>query len=319
MAKAASLDIEEARSRKNILPVFRFLQNRKAALGVGIVLFFVITAILTPILRPGDPSDFVAQGNRPPTVQYPLGTMPFGEDALAQLMWGARTSLSIGFATGFVATIISVLIGMSAGYFRGLANDILSLLINIFLVMPGLPLAIILAAYLPPGPVTLVSVLSLTGWAWGARVLRSQVLSLREKDFVAAALVSGENHARIIFFEILPNMISLVIANIIGSTIYAIGAEVALEFLGLGNVSTASWGSILFWARNSTAMMRGAWWQFMPAGLCVALIGFALTLINNALDEVTNPRLRTETEITNVLRKYHIKQGRSTPVFKNHD
>ena len=319
MAETTSLEVEKSRPRKSTLPVFSLLRNGKAALGVGIVLFFVLMAVLAPVLRPGDPSDFVAQGNRPPTMQYPLGTMPFGEDALAQLLWGARTSLSIGFATGLLATIISIVIGMSAGYFRGWANDILSLLINIFLVMPGLPLAIILAAYLPPGPVTLISVLSLTGWAWGARVLRSQVLSLREIDFVAAALVSGESHARIIFSEILPNMISLVVSNIIGSTIYAIGAEVALEFLGLGNVSAASWGSILFWARNSTALMRGAWWQFMPAGLCVALIGFALTLINNALDEVTNPRLRTETEITNVLRKYHIKQGRSTPVIQSKD
>ncbi len=204
---------------------------------------------------------------------------------------------------------------MSAGYFRGWVNDALSLFINVFLVMPGLPLAIILAAYLPAGNLTLVGVLSLTGWAWGAWVLRSQVLSLREKDFVAAALVSGESHMHIIFSEIFPNMVSLVVSNIIGATVYGIGAEVALEFLGLGNVSAVSWGSILFWACNSNAMMRNAWWQFMPAGLCVAIVGFALTLVNNAIDEVTNPRLRSELELANVLRKYHVKTGRSTPVI----
>jgi peptide/nickel transport system permease protein len=174
-----------------------------------------------------------------------------------------------------------------------------------------------MAAYLPPGPLSIITVLSISGWAWGARVMRAQTLSLREKDFVAAALVSGESHLRIIFFDILPNMISLVVANIIGSTIYAIGAEVGLEFLGLGNISKVSWGSILYWARNTAALPRGAWWVFLPAGLCVALTGFALSMINFSLDEITNPRLRKETTSKHGLRKIFVGSGQPTPVIRN--
>jgi len=319
MVETINIERVKSQSHRNDVWILRIIHNAKAMVGVSILFLFIIFAVLAPILTPGDPGNFVARGSLPPSSQYLLGTGPYGENELAQILWGGRTSLEIGFATGLVATFLSVLIGLSAGYFRGLANDLLSLLINIFLVMPGLPLAIILAAYLPSGPVTMVGVLSITGWAWGARVFRSQVLSLREKDFVAAALVSGESHFHIIFSEIFPNMVSLVVSNIIGATVYGIGAEVALEFLGLGNSTSVSWGTILFWAENTTALMRNAWWQFLPAGLCVGLVGFALTMINSSIDQVTNPRLRSESESAHVLRKYKVRPGRSTPVISSYE
>ncbi len=295
----------------------RLLQNWRADVGLGIMLFLITLALLAPVLAPGDPNTFVDRGNLPPSAEHLLGTTSFGQDGFAQLIWGARTSLGIGFATGVVITFLSVLIGMASGYSTGLLSDILSLFTNIFLVIPGLPLAIVMAAYLPPGPISIITVLSISGWAWGARVMRAQTLSLREKDFVAAALVSGESHLRIIFYEILPNMVSLVVANIIGSTIYAISAEVGLEFLGLGNISNVSWGSILFWARSTAALPRGAWWVFLPAGLCVALTGFALALINFALDEITNPRLRKETESKHGPRNVATGPGQPTPVIRS--
>ena len=301
---------------KRTLWISRLLRDWRADLGIGIILFFIIMALLSPVLAPGNPNYFVDAGNLPPSAKHILGTMSLGQEGYAQLIWGARMSLGIGFTTGLVITFLSVAIGMITGYASGLLSDVLSVLTNVFLVIPGLCLAIVMAAYLPSGPLSIIVVLSISGWPWGARVLRAQTLSLREKDFVAAALVSGESHLHIIFFDILPNMISLVVANVIGSTIYAIGAEVGLEFLGLGNISSVSWGSILYWARATSALPRGAWWQFLPAGLCVALIGFALALTNFALDEVSNPRLRKEMGSKHGLR-FAAGPGQPTPVVRS--
>src|SRR5439155_17837866 len=141
-------------------------------------------------------------------------------------------------------------------------------------------------------PVRIVVVLTLAGWAWCARVFRAETLTMRRKDFVAAAALAGEPAWRIILVEILPNMASLVAASFIGTTIYAIGAAVGLEFLGLGDLGRVSWGTNLYWASNDSALLTGAWWTFVPTGACVALVGFSLTLISFALDEIGNPRLR---------------------------
>src|SRR4029078_85974 len=171
------------------------------------------------------------------------------------------------------------------------ADGTLSVLINVFLVIPGLPLAIVLAADLPPGPGSIALVLSFAGWAWSARVFRAQALTLRNREFIQAAIVSGEGSLRVVFIELLPNMASLVASAFIGTTVYAIGAEVGLEFLGLGDPGSVTWGTNLYWASNDSALLTGAWWTFVPTGFCVALVGFALTMLNYAIDEVTNPRL----------------------------
>ena len=174
---------------------------------------------------------------------------------------------------------LGALIGGAAGYFGGWIDDLLSLGTNLFLVLPGLPLMVVLAAYLPPGPLSIALVLSLTGWAWNARVFRAQVLSLRQRDFVAAARLAGASHMEILFVEILPNLFSLLGSTFIGALIYAIGAQVGLEFLGLGDIGSISWGSNLYWASNDAALLTGSWWTFIPTGLCIAILGFALTLM----------------------------------------
>jgi peptide/nickel transport system permease protein len=155
-----------------------------------------------------------------------------------------------------------------------------------------------------------------TGWAWTARVIRSQALALRERDFVHAAVVSGESHWRIILWEILPNMSSLLASSFIGAAIYAIGAEVGLEFLGLGDVSQVTWGTNLYWAQNDSALVTHSWWTFVPTGLAVALVGFALALLSNALDEMGNPRLRGEDAFLKRLRGYGLRLGTATPVIR---
>jgi peptide/nickel transport system permease protein len=205
---------------------------------------------------------------------------------------------------------------MTSGYKPGAIDGVLNMFTNVFLLIPGLPLLITLASFLPPGTVTVILVLTFTGWAWPARVFRSQVLSLREKDFVSASVVSGESTPYIIFSEILPNMLSLVVSSFFGSTAYAIAADAGLAYLGFEDVNTVSWGTMLFWASNNSALLQEAWWTFVPPGLCIALVSFATTMLIYAMDEVTNPRLRSEKEIISVLKRFHITSKRSTPVVR---
>jgi peptide/nickel transport system permease protein len=268
----------------------RLVRNRKAAVGLAILALFAIVAILGPLVA-ADPGALVGAPHQPPSADHWLGTDGRGHDVLAQTIAGARTTLAVGLAVGLAVTLIGALVGATAGYFGGWVDEALSLLVNVFLIIPGLPLAVVLAAWLPPGPTTIALVLVLTGWAWNARVVRSQTLALRAKDFVRAAIVGGERGLRVIAVEILPNMLSLLASCFIGATVYAIGAQVGLEFLGLGDVSEVTWGTNLYWASNDSALLTGSWWMFVPTGLCIALVGFALVLVNFAIDEISNPRL----------------------------
>jgi ABC-type dipeptide/oligopeptide/nickel transport system ATPase component/ABC-type dipeptide/oligopeptide/nickel transport system permease subunit len=268
------------------------LRNRKATLGVGILVLFATLALLAPVLAPGDPTAITDAGSRPPSGGHLLGTTAKGQDVLALTLWGARSSLFVGFIVGLAATLVGVTVGLAAAYFGKVTDDVLSLATNVFLLLPGLPLLVVLAAFLPPGTGTVIVVLVITGWAGAARVLRSLALSISAKDFVAAATVTGEGAGWIMFREILPNMASIVMSTLLGGVIFGIGSQAGLEFLGLGDVSVVSWGTNLYWASNDGALMVGAWWAFLPSGLCIALVAFGLALLNYAVDEVTNPRLR---------------------------
>jgi peptide/nickel transport system permease protein len=290
-------------------------RDRRAAAGLALLALFVLIALVGPLVA-GDPDALVGIPHQPPSAAHWLGTTGQGQDVLAQTVSGTALSLAIGFGVGVAVVLTGALVGVTAAWAGGAVDAALSLLVNVFLVIPGLPLAIVLAAYLPAGPLSVGLVLVLTGWAWNARVLRAQALALRERDFVAAAVVSGEGAFRIVTREILPNMTSLLVAQVIGSTTYAIGAQVGLEFLGLGDVSSFTWGTNLYWATNDSALLTGAWWTYVPAGLCVALVGFALTLLNSAFDELTNPRLAAERGWRAWLARAGLAPGRSTPVVR---
>ena len=295
--------------------VGRLLENKKATVGLFVVVGFTLLAVVAPWLV-RDPSEFLAVPLQPPSSEFWLGTTGQGQDVFAQTLVGARTSLAIGFFVGVTVIVIGTSVGLAAGYYGRRIDDLLTLLINVFLILPGLPLAVVIAAYLPPGPVTLAFVLIITGWSWHARVIRAQTLSLRHKDFVSAAIVAGESNLRTMFFEILPNMASLIVSGFIGATVYAILAQVGLEFLGLGDVSQVTWGTNLYWAANNAALLTESWWTIVPTGLAIALVGFALVMINFAIDEVTNPRLKVEGHFTRVLKDANVRPGISTPVVK---
>lgn len=293
-------------------------RDAKARLGAVVLAGFVIVAAFGPLFA-GDPQALVGIPLQPPSLHHLLGTTGQGQDVLAQLVVGTRVSLLIGFGVGIAVVLIGALVGVTAGFYGGRVDGLLSLLFNVFLVIPGLPLAIVIAAYLPTGSFTLALVLVVTGWAWNARVIRAQTLSLRQRDFVAAVIVMGESDLRIIIGEILPTMTSLLVAQVIGSTIYAIGAQVGLEFLGLGDVSAVTWGTNLYWAQNDSALLTGAWWTFAPTGLCVALVGFGLSMLNSGFDEISNPRLQLERVWREHLERRGMKPARSTPVVRDRD
>lgn len=269
------------------------LRNRKAAVGAVMLVGFVVMLVFGPLFAQ-DPAAFVAAPHQPPSAAHWLGTNGQGQDVLAQTLVGGRVTLTVAVFVGLSVTVIGALAGTTAAYFGGWVDDLLGLAFNVLLIIPGLPLAVVLSAYLPAGPMTIAAVLIATGWAWNARVLRAQALSLRKRDFVSAAIVTGEPAWRIVVFELLPNMIPLFVSCFIGATVYALGAQVGLEFLGLGDIGEVTWGTALYWATNDAALLIGSWWIFLPPGLCVAGVGFALVMLNFAIDELSNPVLRAE-------------------------
>ncbi len=216
-----------------------------------------------------------------------------GQDVLSQLLVGIRMTLELALLVGVIATALSVIVGVSAAVLGGVWDEVLSLITNVFLVIPALPLLIVLLGYLSSqGQLSTIIVLAALGWPWGARVIRAQTLTIRNRDFIAASRESGEKTWRIITFEIIPNEISLIAANFVNTVLYAIGASVALAFAGLTNLDSWSLGTVLYWAQSNNALASGAWWWWIPPGLAVALIGTSLVLLNSGIDEFGNPRLR---------------------------
>jgi peptide/nickel transport system permease protein len=273
----------------------RIANNRKVLIGLSIVIFFALIAIFGPVFIHTDPGAPGPDQLQAPSAAHWLGTTQLGQDVLVQAIIGTRLSMVMGFVIGALTMMISVIVGLVSGYFGGWIDEVLSLITNVFLVLPTLPLAILLAAFIAyKGPLTIGVVLTVTGWSWGARVMRSQTLLMRNIDNVDAARSSGETSFRIIFYEIFPNEIAIVASQFLGTIIYAILAETGLEFLGLGNINSISWGTMLYLANNGDALALGSWWWFLVPGLCIAILGAGLALINFGIDEIANPKLRAE-------------------------
>ena len=267
--------------------------NRKAVAGVLLLAFFLVLAIFPGQIAPysGTAEDF-GRGLGPSSAHW-FGTTAYGQDVLSQLISGTRQSIIIAFAVGGLATAIAVLVGVSAAYLGGVADGVLSLITDVILVIPIFPLIIVIAAYeRNSGLFTLVVVLGALGWSYGARQLRSQTLSLRSRDFLEAARVRGERRFYVIVFEIIPTMTSLIVASFLGAALYAVLFAAGLQFIGLGDPNSQSWGTMLYWAENNEALGAGmVYWAIMP-GVCVALLGAAFALLNYAFDEISNPALR---------------------------
>jgi peptide/nickel transport system permease protein len=268
------------------------LRSKKVVAGLCIVVFFVLLGLIGPFFV-ANPSIGSKALLAPPSLSHLLGTTQTGQDVFAQLVVGTRVSLAVGVISALLATLIAIAIGLSSALLGGLWDELLSMFTNVFLVIPALPLVIVLAGYLHgAGTLAVALVISITGWSWTARILRAQTLSLRQRDYVLAARAAGESTTRIITFEILPNEVPLIAAQFLITVLYAILTQAGLAFLGVGSVTTWSWGTMLYWAENAEALSLGAWWWFVPPGLALALLGTGLALLNFGIDEYANPRLR---------------------------
>ncbi len=269
------------------------LSNHKATAGALLLLIFIFFAAFPGVVAHDNPQAEIYARAAAPSAKHLLGTTTYGQDIFSQLIWSTRESLLIAVIAGALATVLSVLIGVSAAYLGGTTDSALSLFTDVFLVIPAFPLIVVIAAYAKNGGDTiLIAVLVVTGWSYGARQLRAQALSLRNRDFLVAARLRGERRWRIIVFEILPTMTSLIVANFLGAALYSVLAAAGLQFIGLGNPNTMSWGTMLYWAQNNEALQIGTpLWAVMP-GVALALLGGAFSLLNYAFDEIGNPALR---------------------------
>ncbi|WP_350347451.1 ABC transporter permease [Agromyces sp. G08B096] len=295
------------------------LPQRSGKLIAGLVIVGAIVAfgLFGPMIAQ-PPRDSSNPALLPPNSEHWLGTTKLGYDVFAQLAWGTQGSLFVGLVAGVVALLLAIVFGVLAGYFGGVLDEVLTLFTNIMLVIPGLPLVMVIAAYVQNteglGPLARSSllvalVLGVTGWAGSAVVLRAQAKSLRTREYVAAARVAGEQPMRVIFVEILPNLVPLLAAQFIFGIIFAVLGEAGLSYLGLGPTGSITLGTMLNDAQTGQAVGTGAWWWFVPPGLVIALLGAGLSLINFAIDEVVNPKLRIAPQAARNQRKAE-KAGR---------
>ena len=272
------------------------LRNPKSLTGIAMLAFVVVIALIAPLISVAHPNDFnlLATGLSP-TWNHLFGTTDQGSDIFSQVVMGARRSLLLGAAAAALATFFAAFLGITAAYCGGFVDDAISVLINVCLVIPAIPLLVVISGYLDDRSMgTMIVILAVVLWAFEARILRGQALSLTNRDFIQAAKASGESTMRIVFGELVPNMVSRIAAAFVLVFYIALLTDAGLEFLGLGDMSKTSWGVTLYWAQTNSTVLQGEWWPFFFPGAALAFTVLGLVLLLTGIDEVSNPRLRTE-------------------------
>jgi peptide/nickel transport system permease protein len=270
------------------------LRNNKLRVGLIIILFFLVLTVVGPLLTDYSPYDYVnPAGAQPPSSEHWLGTTMFGQDVFTQFVQGLKATFLVGAVGGGLGTLIGVVVGFTAGYRGGIVDEVLNVLTNIVLVIPTLAILLIIAAYLEVRGIMAESVfIGFTAWPWAARAIRAQTFSLRCRDFVDLAKLSGMSAWKIIFTEIAPNMMSYLLLVFILQFGGAILNAATLDFIGLGPTNAISLGLMMNNAVLWGALLLGVWWWFVPPGLAITAIVGALYVTNVGLDEVFNPKLR---------------------------
>jgi peptide/nickel transport system permease protein len=284
------------RARRSRMPgwLSLLLSNPKSRIGIVLVGFVVIVALIAPWISVDNPTDFnIFATRQAPSWNHLFGTTDQGSDIFSQVVLGARRSLILGFLAALLATTLAATLGILAAYSGGVIDEVVNFMTNVFLVIPTIPLLVVISGYLKArGMMTMVLVLGLTLWAFEARILRGQALSLKNRDFVHAAKVSGESTWRIVFGELMPNMISRIAAAFVLVFYIALLVDAGLEFLGLGDTTHVSWGMTLYWAQVNSSVLQGEWWPFLFPGMALVLTVVGLVFLLAGIDEVSNPRLR---------------------------
>ncbi len=279
-------------SRREIL--YFALRTKKVMIGGAIVLFFLVLALVGPTLRPGDPDALVGPLGVAPSTDWWFGTTSFGQDVFAQFVYGLGATFLVGLLGGGLASIIGMTIGFIAGYRGGVVDEVLSMLTNVVLVIPTLAILLVAAVYLSARGVVVEAVfIGLTSWPWAARAIRAQTFSLKSREFVDLARLSGVRSTRVIFGEIAPNMSSYLFLTFILLFGGAILLAATLDFIGLGPTSGTSLGLMMYNSVAWSALQLGLWWWFIPPGVAITAIVGALYVTNVGLDEIFNPTLRT--------------------------
>jgi peptide/nickel transport system permease protein len=263
--------------------------------GIGVLALTIFVAIFGNLIAPYDPYASSTDVLASPSWSHILGTTENGSDVFSQLLVGTRVSVIVGFAAALISAVLGSVVGLAGGYFGGWTDRILDATENWFLVIPTLPLMIVLARVLNPSLTVLIAVIGLTSWAGTGRIVRAQVLTLRERAFVERARALGAGDTYIIRTHILPNTLPLIFANTVLIVAVAILSEAALAFLGLGDPTQISWGTMLENAFSSGAPSAGAWWYVVPPGLCITILVLAVSMLGFLFEEYINPRLRETT------------------------
>ena len=270
-----------------------FRKNRSGMLGLGILVFFVLMALLAPLLFPKTMLD-VTQATgvpfSPPSLQFPLGTDDSGRSVLALVVWGARISLFVGFAATVLSMFIGTSVGIVSGHYRGFTGGSLDRVTDWFLVIPYLPLAIVLATVLGRSLWVIIVVIGVTSWPGTARIIRAQTLSVSARPYLERSKALGAGNLHQMTKHVLPNVMPLVLANTTLAVSISILSETTLSFLGLGDPTAVSWGSILEQGFSSGAISQGAWWYLGSPGVCVVLVVLSFNLIGRAIEAILDPR-----------------------------
>ena len=299
--QAASATLIPAEAAAEVTPEDRGVRHLlfgtwRGRIGIGVVGLFVFIAIFGSLLAPYDPNASSLDTLASPSWSHVLGTTESGADVFSQILVGARVSIVVGFAAALISAVLGSAVGLAGGYFGGWTDRSLDALENWFLVIPTLPLMIVLARILNPSLAVLIAVIGLTSWAGTGRIVRAQVFTLRERAFVERARALGAGDLYIIRKHILPNTAPLIFANTVLIVAVAILAEAALSFLGLGDPTRISWGTMLENAFDNGAPSAGAWWYVIPPGLCITVLVLAVAMLGYLFEEYVNPRLREHGE-----------------------
>jgi peptide/nickel transport system permease protein len=279
------------RQRREIL--YFALRDKRILVGAAIVLFFVALAIVGPMIDPTDPQAFVGPTGQAPSADYWFGTTTFGQDVFAQFVNGLRATFVVGLLGGGLAALVGITIGFVAGYRGGIVDEVLSMITNVVLVIPTLVVLVVIAAFLSArGVVVEAAFIGLTSWPWAARAVRAQTFSLRSREFVDLARLSGLSSWKTIFQEIAPNMGSYLFMTFILLFGGAVLIAATLDFIGLGPTDGISLGLMMNMAVLWSALQLGMWWWFIPPGFAITAIVGSLYVMNVGLDEIFNPKLR---------------------------
>ncbi|SMD30893.1 ABC transporter permease [Picrophilus oshimae] len=286
-------------------PVKILLNNSKAKAGFILLIGLIVFAILGQFFTPYNPEKYEFARSMPPSYAHILGTTAYGQDVFSQLFYGAAPTLMVGFTVGILGTLISVFVGIAAGFASERVNNAITAVINIFLIIPGVLLIMLFGSYFlgiheSLGYIPTVLILVITGWAFGARTFRSVTLSVSKRDFIISSILIGENRFSIIFRQIIRAIFPVIVSNFFFTAMYGTMGLTFVEYLGVGNLLQVNWGTMLYWAINNEAYLTGMWWWILPPSIMISILMFSFILLNFGLDEISNPALRRFSKVKGV-------------------